>query len=123
VLTGETGAGKSILLDALGLVLGMRAEARLIRHGATQAGVTAAFDITTNEGAKAALAELGLEAEDEIIIRRTLTPDGKTRCFVNDVAVSVTGLKALGDTLVEVHGQHDGHGLLDSATHRPILDE
>lgn len=122
VLTGETGAGKSILLDSLGLVLGMRAEARLVRHGAAQAGVTAAFDICANHAAKRALAELGLDAEDELIIRRTLTPDGKTKCFINDVAVSVAGLRALGGTLVEVHGQHDGHGLLDAATHRPILD-
>lgn len=122
VLTGETGAGKSILLDSLGLVLGMRAEARLLRHGATQAGVTASFDISGNESAKAILAELGLEAEDELIIRRTLTPDGKTRCFVNDVAVSVAGLRSLGETLVEINGQHDGHGLLDPATHRAMLD-
>lgn len=122
VLTGETGAGKSILLDSLGLVLGMRAEARLVRAGAVQAGVTASFDIATNEGAKAALAVLGLDQEDEIIIRRSLTPDGKTKCFVNDVAVSVTGLRALGETLVEIHGQHDGHGLFDPVTHRTMLD-
>ncbi len=122
VLTGETGAGKSILLDSLGLVLGMRAEARLVRNGATQAGVTASFDISANSAAKLALTELGLEAEDEVIIRRSISPDGKTKCFVNDVPVSVAGLKALGETLVEVHGQHDGHGLLDSTTHRPMLD-
>lgn len=122
VLTGETGAGKSILLDALGLALGMRAESRLVRNGAAQAGVTAAFDIAVNTGAKEALSALGLEMEDELIIRRTLTADGKTKCFINDVAVSVAGLKAVGDTLVEVHGQHDGHGLLDAATHRMQID-
>lgn len=122
VLTGETGAGKSILLDSLGLVLGSRAEARLLRNGATQASVSAVFDIATNDGAKAALAELGLDAEDELIIRRTLTPDGKTKCFVNDTAVSVAGLKSLGETLVEIHGQHDGHGLLDASTHRLMID-
>lgn len=122
VLTGETGAGKSILLDSLGLVLGMRAEGRLIRAGATQASVAASFDISTNEGAKAALEALGLEAEDELIIRRTLSGDGKTKCFVNDVAVSVAGLKALGETLLEIHGQHDGHGLLDASTHKPMID-
>jgi len=122
VLTGETGAGKSILLDALGLALGGRSEARLLRAGAAQASVSAAFDIRGNEAAKVALVELGLEADDELILRRTLTPDGKTRCFINDVAVSVAGLKAVGETLIEIHGQHDGRGLLDPATHRVILD-
>jgi DNA repair protein RecN (Recombination protein N) len=122
VLTGETGAGKSILLDALGLALGVRAEARLIRKGKEQASVNATFDISANSDAKAALSELGLEPADELIIRRTLTPDGKTRCFVNDVAVGVAALKALGDTLIEIHGQHDGRGLLDPATHRAMLD-
>ncbi len=122
VLTGETGAGKSILLDALGLALGGRSEARLLRAGTAQASVSATFDITKNPFAKTALTELGLEAEDELILRRTLTPDGKTRCFINDTAVSVAGLKAVGDALLEIHGQHDGRGLLDPATHRVILD-
>ena len=122
VLTGETGAGKSILLDALGLALGGRFEARLLRNGAASASVSATFDIVRNESAKAALAELGLEDTDEIIVRRTLSADGKTRCFINDAAVSVGGLKSLGDTLIEIHGQHDGRGLLDPATHRLILD-
>lgn len=122
VLTGETGAGKSILLDSLGLALGGRSEARLLRAGSAQASVSATFDIHSNPGAQAALAELGIEAEDELILRRTLTPDGKTRCFVNDTAVSVAGLKAVGETLIEIHGQHDGRGLLDAATHREILD-
>jgi DNA repair protein RecN (Recombination protein N) len=122
VLTGETGAGKSILLDALGLVLGNRAEARLVRFGKDQAVVSATFDVTGNKAAKAALEELGLEATDELLIRRTLSPDGKTRCFINDVAVSVAGLKTLGGTLIEINGQHDGRGLLDPATHRDMLD-
>jgi DNA repair protein RecN (Recombination protein N) len=122
VLTGETGAGKSILLDALGLALGGRSEARLMRNGAAQASVSATFDIGDNKVAKGILAGLGLEIQNEIIVRRALTPDGKTRCFINDVAVSVTGLKSLGDTLIEIHGQHDGRGLLDPATHRVILD-
>lgn len=122
VLTGETGAGKSILLDALGLALGGRSEARLLRTGAAQASVSALFDITENEGAQEALSELGLDAANELLVRRTLTPDGKTRCFINDVAVSVAGLKTIGDTLIEIHGQHDGRGLLDPATHRVILD-
>jgi DNA repair protein RecN (Recombination protein N) len=122
VLTGETGAGKSILLDALGLALGARADARLVRKGKDQASVIAEFDITGNEAAHALLTELGLDDSDDIIIRRTLTPDGKTKCYVNDVAVSVTGLKQLGDTLIEIHGQHDGRGLLDPSTHREMLD-
>lgn len=122
MLTGETGAGKSILLDALGLVLGARAEGRLIRSGATQASVSATFDIADNAAAQTALAELGLDDSAELIIRRTLTADGKTRCFANDVAVSVTGLKTLGETLIEIHGQHDGHGLFDASTHRGMLD-
>ena len=122
VLTGETGAGKSILLDSLGLVLGMRAEARLVRRDKDQASVSATFDITVNKAAKAALETLGLENCDELLIRRTLASDGKTKCYINDVAVSVTGLKALGETLIEINGQHDGRGLLDPSTHREILD-
>lgn len=122
VLTGETGAGKSILLDALGLALGARAETRLIRRGKEQASVSAVFDISANPGAQAVLEELGLEQADELIIRRTLTPDGKTKCFVNDMAVGVAALKQLGERLVEVHGQHDGRGLLDPSTHREMLD-
>jgi len=122
VLTGETGAGKSILLDALGLALGMRAETRLVRAGKDTAQVSAQFDISANLAAQAALASLGLEASDELLIRRTLTPDGKTRCFVNDVPVGVGALKSLGDTLLEIHGQHDGRGLLDTALHKQMLD-
>ncbi|HEU5046544.1 MAG TPA: DNA repair protein RecN [Rickettsiales bacterium] len=122
VLTGETGAGKSILLDSLGLALGARAETRLIRHGHESASVHATFDIANNAAARTTLEELGLEDADELIVRRTITADGKTKCFVNDVAVSVAALKALGERLVEVHGQHDGRGLLDPSTHREILD-
>ncbi len=122
VLTGETGAGKSILLDALGLVLGTRAETRLIRHGKDRASVGAVFDISDNKDAKTILDELGIEQADELVIRRAITPDGKTKCFVNDTPVGVAALKSLGSTLVEVHGQHDGQGLLDPSTHREILD-
>ena len=114
VLTGETGAGKSILLDALGLALGARSDASLVRHGQEQGSVSAEFDISANAGAKAAIEALGLEADDTLIIRRTLTADGKTRCFVNDAAVSVSGLRAIGEPLVEIHGQHDQRGLLDA---------
>jgi DNA repair protein RecN (Recombination protein N) len=110
------------LLDALGLALGARAETRLIRHGKDMASVTAIFDIKDNEGAAEALDDLGLEHSDELIVRRTLGADGKTKCFINDTSVSVAALKALGDTLIEIHGQHDGRGLLDPATHREMLD-
>lgn len=122
VLTGETGAGKSILLDSLGLALGARSETRLIRHGKEQASVNAAFDISGNNAAKEILDELGLENAEEVIIRRTITPDGKTKCFINDIAVSVAALKSVGEKLVEIHGQHDGRGLLDQSTHREMLD-
>src|SRR5580692_11589136 len=95
VFTGETGAGKSILLDALGLALGGRSEARLLRGGAAQASVSATFDVHDNKAVQTALTELGLESEGELILRRTLTPEGKTRCFINDVTVSAAGLKTI----------------------------
>ena len=122
VLTGETGAGKSILLDSLGLTLGTRAETRLIRSYKEQASVNATFDISKNENALATLSELGLEADNELIIRRIITSDGKTKCFINDISVSVNALKSLGESLIEIHGQHDGRGLMDSSTHKTILD-
>lgn len=123
VLSGETGAGKSILLDALGLALGERAEARLVRQSQEQGSVTAAFDISSNDAAKAILQELELPLADEVLIRRTIAADGKSRCFINDEAVSQAGLKKLGQALVEIHGQHDQRGLLEPSTHRQVLDE
>lgn len=124
VLSGETGAGKSILLDALGLVLGGRAEARLVRQGKEQGVVTAEFDIAGFPAIKTSLADLGLEAEsDQLFIRRILTADGKSRCFINDQTVSVTALKTIGEQLVEIHGQHDQRGLLDPSSHRDLLDD
>ena len=122
VLTGETGAGKSILLDALGLAVGVRADAGLMRAGADQASVTAEFDITSNPATRAVLLELGLVAEDQLVVRRVLMADGKSRCFVNDEPVSVGALKRIGETLLEVHGQHDQRGLMDVSTHRDLLD-
>jgi DNA repair protein RecN (Recombination protein N) len=122
VLTGETGAGKSILLDALGLALGQRSEAKLLRSGAGQATVTAGFDLPKNHPAFALLEESGIESEGGLILRRTLSPDGRTRAFVNDTAIGVNLLRALGETLVEVHGQFQTHGLLDAAVHRRLLD-
>lgn len=123
VLSGETGAGKSILLDSLGLAIGNRAEARLVRSGKEQGVVTAEFDISNHAGVQATLAELGLDIEgDVLIIRRIVTADGKSRCFINDQAASVTALKTIGEQLVEIHGQHDQRGLLDPSSHRDLLD-
>jgi len=123
VLSGETGAGKSILLDALGLVLGARADVSLIRQGESQASVSAEFDISGNATAKALLKELELEDAESLIIRRTLSADGKTRCLVNDQPVTVSALKKLGEALVEVHGQHDQKTLQDASLHRDLLDD
>ncbi len=122
VLTGETGAGKSILLDALGLALGARAEARLVRQGAEQASVAAVFELPAGHPAHAVLAEQGIEDEGALTLRRTLAPDGRSRAFVNDQPVSVGLLRQLGDLLVEVQGQFESRGLLDAATHRGLLD-
>lgn len=123
VLTGETGAGKSIMLDALGLILGNRADVGLIRREQTQAQVIATFDIAANKEARKELEALDLSVEDELIIRRTLSVDGKGKCFINDAPVSAQALKQLAPCLVEIHGQHDQRGLFDPANHRRILDE
>ncbi len=122
VLTGETGAGKSILLDALGLALGLRAESGLLRAGATQASVTAEFTLDDAPEAQALLKELDLETGETLILRRTLSMDGKSRGFVNDNSVSLNALRSLGDALLEVHGQHDQRGLLSARTHQDTLD-
>ncbi|AWK87527.1 DNA repair protein RecN [Azospirillum thermophilum] len=122
VLTGETGAGKSILLDALGLALGARAESGLVRHGAEQAAVTAEFELSGDHPALAILKEQGLDADDHLVVRRTVSADGRSRAWVNDQAVGVGLLKRLGEELVEVHGQFDTHGLLNPQTHRGVLD-
>ncbi|SMH60700.1 DNA repair protein RecN [Azospirillum agricola] len=125
-LTGETGAGKSILLDALGLALGARAESGLVRHGADQAAVTAEFELSGDHPALAILKEQGLDAdanaEGRLVVRRTVSADGRSRAWVNDQAVGVGLLKKLGEELVEVHGQFDTHGLLNPQTHRGVLD-
>lgn len=123
VLSGETGAGKSILLDSLGLVLGARADSGLVRSGQEQGSVTAEFDISANANAKAILAELEMEASDTLIIRRSITADGKTRCIINDAPATVAGLKRLAETLVEIHGQHDQKSLQDAGLHRAMLDD
>jgi DNA repair protein RecN (Recombination protein N) len=122
VLTGETGAGKSILLDALALALGERADSGLVRHGAPQASVTAEFQLPDGHPAMALLADQDIPTDPTLVIRRTLTADGRSRGFVNDQPVSVGLLRRLAETLVEIHGQFETHGLFDSSTHRRMLD-
>ena len=123
VLTGETGAGKSILLDALGLAAGGRGGGRAaVRPGATQGSATAVFEPPAKNAAFALLREQELPAENEIVLRRTLSSDGRTRAFVNDEPVGVALLRDLGGSLLEVHGQTDDRGLFDVATHRVLLD-
>ena len=122
VLTGETGAGKSILLDAFALALGARGDAALVRETAEQGQVTAAFEIGAHHPARALLSDNGLNGEDELILRRVQFADGRTRAFVNDQPVSVQVLRALGAALVEIHGQHDERAFVEAATHRGLLD-
>lgn len=123
VLTGETGAGKSILLDSLGLVLGNRAETSLIRHGADKLSVTASFALPKEDNPVCRLlAENEIEVEDGLIIKRTLNAEGKGKIFINDQPVSVKLLREVGRCLVEVHGQFDNQGLLNPASHRSVLD-
>jgi DNA repair protein RecN (Recombination protein N) len=122
VLTGETGTGKSILLDACALALGARGDAALVRHGAEQGQVTAVFEPPFPAAARDVLGDCGIAAEDELILRRTQLADGRTRAFVNDQSVSAQALRRLGNALVEIHGQHAERALLDPATHRSLLD-
>src|SRR5947209_17002873 len=122
VLTGETGTGKSILLDAFSLALGGRGDAALVRQGAEQGQVTAVFEPPFPTGVSDLLTECGVPAEDELILRRGQLADGRTRAFVNDQPVSAQVLRRLGDTLVEIHGQHAERALLETAAHRRLLD-
>ena len=123
VLTGETGAGKSILLDSLGLALGARAESGLVRHGVERAVVTAMFEIGPDHPAHALLAEQELDDPGgEMVLRRMLGADGRSRAFINDQPASVGLLRRIGETLVEIQGQFEPRGLIDPATHRALLD-
>ena len=122
VLTGETGAGKSILLDALSLALGARGDAALVRHGTTQGQVSAVFDVPGNHPARALLAENALDDDGDIILRRVQSADGRTRVFVNDQPSSVALMRDVGRALVEIHGQHDERALVDAGSHRQLLD-
>ncbi len=122
VLTGETGAGKSILLDAFSLALGGRGDGSLVRHGETQGQVTAVFDPGPDHPARRLAEAADLEVDGDLILRRVQFADGRTRALVNDQPVSVQTLREIGASLVEIHGQHADRALVDPATHRAILD-
>ncbi len=122
ILTGETGAGKSILLDALSMALGARSDTGLLRHGCDSASVVAEFNECPNS-VKSILDDNGIECDGTLILRRTMGADGKSRAWINDTPVSVKTLKQIGDAIVEIHGQFANHTLLDPSTHRAALDE
>ena len=122
VLTGETGAGKSILLDAMGLALGRKADFGLISEGETRAEVTACFALSHDHPVRAILSEAEIEADDEVILHRSLRKSGSSSARINDRPISLGLLKQVGDSLIEIQGQHEGRGLLDTSTHRDLLD-
>ncbi len=123
VITGETGAGKSIVLEALGLALGNRADTRALREGAERLEVSAEFDVSATPGAQAWLAERSLEQEQSCVLRRVLTRDGRSRAWINGQTATLADLKSLGDLLVDMHAQHEHHALLTRATQQQVLDE
>ena len=122
VLTGETGAGKSILLDAFSLSLGARGDGSLVRQGEAQGQVTAVFDLKPDHPALAAAGVQDIATEGELILRRVQMADGRTRAFVNDQPVSVQALRMIARELVEIHGQHDDRALIDPSVHRALID-
>ena len=122
VLTGETGSGKSILLDALSLAIGARADSELIRQGTDQSIITAEFEVLDVSKLNLILSEHGISVAKNFILRRVVSLDGRSRAFIDDQAVSVALLRQIGGLLVEVHGQLEAHGLLDPSTHRNLVD-
>ncbi|WP_313612676.1 AAA family ATPase, partial [Agrobacterium sp.] len=122
VLTGETGAGKSILLDSLSLALGGRGDGGLVRHGEDKGQVTATFELGNDHPARLLLRDNGLDDDGDLIFRRVQSSDGRTKAYVNDQAVSVQLMRQLGVLLVEIHGQHDDRALVDTDAHRALLD-
>ena len=122
ILTGETGAGKSILLDSFALALGARGDSGLVREGAEQGQVTAAFDVSRDHPARAVLRANDIAAEEDLILRRVQLRDGRTRAFLNDQPVAAAVLRGVGRALVEIHGQHDERALMDMTAHRTLLD-
>ncbi|MGF0538572.1 DNA repair protein RecN [Agrobacterium sp. ES01] len=122
VLTGETGAGKSILLDSLSLALGGRGDGSLVRHGADKGQVTAVFDVGTMHAARKLLSENGVDDDGDLIFRRQQNADGRTKAYINDQPVSVQLMRQVGQLMVEIHGQHDDRALVDTDAHRALLD-
>lgn len=123
VITGETGAGKSIMLDALGLTLGNRAESGMVRHGADKADIHAVFDISNNQQARDWLAQRDLDAQEECILRRVINSDGRSKAYVNGSPTPLSAVRELGSLLVNIHGQHEHQALLKKDTHRELLDD
>ncbi|MBI3275361.1 MAG: AAA family ATPase, partial [Methylocystis sp.] len=121
-LTGETGAGKSILLDAFVLALGARGDSALVRAGKAQGQVSAVFDLSPDHPAHVAAREFGLDTQGELVLRRVQASDGRTRAFVNDQPVSAQALRAIGREIVEIHCQHDERALIDPSAHRALVD-
>jgi DNA repair protein RecN (Recombination protein N) len=123
VLTGETGAGKSILIDALSLALGARGEGGVARTGCEKAEISAIFNISHNHEAQVWLKDAEIECEDELLLRRVVYTDGRSRAFINGVTVTIAQLKEIGETLVDIYSQNAHHSLLKSATQKNVLDE
>ena len=123
ILTGETGAGKSILLDAFSLALGARGDGGLVRHGAPQGQVSAAFELAEDHKAVVAAKAQDIETAGGLILRRLQLADGRSRAFVNDQRMTTQGLRAIASELVEIHGQHDDRALVNPGTHRQLVDD